>query len=564
VARDIEADAKINDKSGPGLKKFEENVRRTGKNVDKEFDRFGKSAGDSILKGIGAVSPKLAKSLAKGIGDSASLGAPLLISGLGAALPVLSGLIGSAVTGGAAGAGIIGGVALAARDPRVKDAGTTLASNLLATLSTDAESFIGPVLNSIDKIGQKFTQLRPLITSIFEGSSKFLEPLIDSALDFSESLLQGIDIAVGRAGPVMEALGNGIELLGSSIEGFFDNLSANAEGNAVVLDQAFKSVAGTITLLGQVLGGVTYIFEQFNAIMPLSLLGQLNDAFNDTADSGRRTQGGTFGAAEGVRRVGDAAATTEADMKLYNKALEDNARAAQASADANAALFSDATRVGEATDAASAAAKRNGKTLSENTAKGRANRDALSNLASAMNGYRANLEKSGASTSTVNNTMNTQRSRLVAVANSMGITGQKARDLANRLLGIPTKRDTKVNVNTAAASAAARNIREEIAQVKGKTVSITILTPGLTRAREAVNLRRELLLLNSGSGGSWHGFAGGEGSGRRVGGALSVTSNVAVNLDGRAFRDYTTQQIASDRNRTAFRNRVGRRDGGGR
>jgi len=109
------------------------------------------------------------------------------------------------------------------------------------------------------------------------------------------------------------------------------------------------------------------------------------------------------------------------------------------------------------------------------------------------------------------------------------------------------------------AAANARNVREEIAKVRSKTVSITILTPGLTRAREAANLRRELL-LNAEGGGSFQN-AGAGGLGRTGGPAFSVEATLQnqIFLDGKPFYAFTTGAIRSDRKRNAFRNRVGRR-----
>ena len=175
MARDIEANATIHDKSSEGLDKFSENVKKTGKKTQKEFERFGKSSGDSFIKSVGSVSPKLAGKIASSLGDGAKLGAPLILSaiggGLAAGLPAISGLIGAAVTGGAAGAGILGGVALAAQDSRVKAAGTQLGNNLLTGLQDRAGSFIQPVLGSIDILQDKFLETGDTIERIFQNSS---------------------------------------------------------------------------------------------------------------------------------------------------------------------------------------------------------------------------------------------------------------------------------------------------------------------------------------------------------------------------------------------------------
>src|ERR1044072_4616961 len=101
MARDIEASVKVKDDSKAGLDSVERRFRESGQKIEKEYDRFGKSAGDRIMRGVGAISPMLAKRLSSAFGDAASLGAPLPLSRIGAALPALSALVGAAGTGGA-------------------------------------------------------------------------------------------------------------------------------------------------------------------------------------------------------------------------------------------------------------------------------------------------------------------------------------------------------------------------------------------------------------------------------------------------------------------------------
>jgi hypothetical protein len=555
MARDIEADVKINDKSAPGLESVKRRVKRTNDDIKKEYDRFGKSTGEAILNGIGAVSPKLAASLAGGIGDAASLGAPLLIAGIAATAPIISGLVGAAVAGGAAGAGIIGGVALASRDARVKAAGTTLASNLLATLSTQASPFIEPVLHSIDKIGERFSQNGDKIEHIFANSARFVEPLADTFLDLGDNLISGLDTAIGRAGPVMAGLESGIEAVGSSIESFIDDVTANAGFNGQVLEDTLQAVAFTIEATGRSLKFLSDVFQIVDKVIPISPLTKLSHAFEDTDAAGRRSAGGTFGAAQGMQIAGDAAETSAADTKLYEKALQDNAKAAEDAASAQRSLFDDTTRVGEANDKASEAARKNGRTMSANTEKGRANREALSSLASAFNGYRGNLEKSGASAGRVNSVMSTQRSRLIAVAQSMGASSSRARRLADSLLGIKN-RSVKVTANTAQAQAEARNARQEIASIRGKSVTVTVRV----NDSQLRNVERRLARAGGANAAGADSFgAMAPGQTARTGGPLTVENTTNVVLDGRRIYSYTDKKIADERKRVAFRSKVGTR-----
>jgi hypothetical protein len=562
VARDIEADVKINDKSGPGLKSAEDNVRKTGKSINKEFEKFGTGVGDGLIKGIGKFSPKLAGKIASSLGDGAKLGAPLLLSGIAGALPALSTLIGAAVGVGGIGAGILAGVAVASRDARVKEAGTTLGTTLLSGLGDQAGSFVQPVLQGIEQIKSRFVELRPTIKSIFEGSSRFVAPLTDALLDVGQSLLEGIDTAIQNSGPAFDALTAGLSGTGEAIKGLIEDVTSNAEGNAATMTAVFDTLNGTITVLGATLGFISDLFAEFDKIAPLSLFTTLNELFGDTDEQARRTAGGLFGTADAMQGAGLSAELAEKSTQLYEKALKDNEQAALAAADANRSLFDDVTRVAEAEENAADAVKKNGRTLDEHTKKGRANRDALSRLASAYNTTRGNMEKAGKSADVVSGTLSTQRARLISVAGSMGITGRKAEDLADQLLGIKS-RNVTVTANTGKALTNAQAVKKEISSIQGKTVTIGLNVTGLTKAREAVNLRRELLMLSAGNGS--FGFAA-DGSGSRVGGArpVQVQSSVSVNLDGRPVRTIVTTAVERSAKEVAFRQRVGRRDDGRR
>jgi hypothetical protein len=560
MARDIEAEVKVKDSTGPGLKSAEENFKRTGKNIEKEYDRFGKSTGDKLIKGIGAVSPKIANALGLAVGDGARVGAPLLLAGIGAAAPLIGGLIGAAVTGGSAGLGIVGGVALAVRDARVKQAGTTLGTTLLSGLTDRAGSFIQPVLNSIDVMEDAFVRSGDRIRNIFSNSSRFVEPLARALAGLGENLLEGLDIAVGRAGPVMTELNRGIDGTGRAIKSFLDQVSASSEGNAAALRDTFEAINAVILVAGPLVRALSEIYGALDKIgLTGGLLQSVARLLDDTGESGRRSAAGTFGAAQGMQIAGDAAETAAEDTRLFEKALQDNARAAQEAARAQSSLFDDTTRVGAAMDDAAAAAKRNGKTLDANTSKGRANRTALSQLAGSMNNYRTNLEKTGASSTRVNGVLGTQRAAFIRVATQMTGNAAKARQLANQLLGIPAKRETKTNLLNAAKT------KREAREVKAATdaiprnipVNISVITRGLTAAREAVNLRREMLSLSR-SGGS---FSLAETGGGRVGGPSQIFGTVEnfISIDGTPFRRSISNQFRAYDARQRHRRRYGGR-----
>lgn len=558
MARDIEADAVINDKSAAGLAKFEGNIRKSNDKIKKDYDKFGKGTGDAILGAIGKVAPKLAGKLAEGIGDASKIGMPVLIGGIVAALPVLSGLIGAAVTGGAAGAGIIGGVALATRDSRVKEAGTQLGNNLLSGLTAKAGVFVQPVLQSIDLIEKKFAESGDAIEQIFAVTSKQVVPLVDAIGNATQSVIEGVAEAASNSGPVMQALNRGIEGSGEAVKSLLTDLSSNGEANALILDRAFSSLNGTITALGPTLNAITSTFAAVDKVLPLDGIFGLKRRFDELNEEGTAVGQWVDPAADGVIRVGASAEAAAKDAELYAKALEDNAKAAQAADQAQQGLFGAVTSAGAALDAAKKSAEENGRTLSANTEKGRENRDSLDRLASSFKAVRAQQEATGASASVLNGTIGRQRKAFYDVALSMTKSKSEARRLTDQLLGIPSPKP-KVTLNAAGAAQTAKNVRQEIASIRGKTVTVTV---NVNASRLAAVENRLARLQNAGYGAaglSFAQFAPGQTS--RTGGATTVNATLEnrISIDGAPFRSYTKRVVATEGKRAAFRNRVGTR-----
>lgn len=586
MARDVEVDVKVHDKTKPGLDAVERNFRRSGRNIEQEYERFGNRAGDRILGAIGSVAPKVAKGLAESVGTGAKIGAPVLISTLtgaaAVAAPVVAGLLGSAVAIGGVGAGIIGGATLAARDGRVRAAGIQLGNNLLLGLQDRAGSFIDPMLDSIDLLQDKFMESGDTIENIFKNSSRFVLPLTDALGDAGQSLLEGIDVAVENAGPVIDALAKGLRETGEQLKEFFGDVTRNAEGNAAILGATFDGLNSILDATGFVLGEVVGWFEAINRVIPLSVLASSNlltileeisdtqvwtiltsgvlqwaDALGLAEDAGRRSSGGSFGTAKAFQSVGLEAEEAEKSTKAYEKALRENEQAARDAANAQRSLFDDLTRVGQAEDDLKKAVRDNGKTLDAHTEKGRNNRQALSNMASAYNTVRDNMSKANKPAAEINSTLNTQRARLIEAGKQMGLTGSKARTLADQLLGIKP-RSVDVTVKTGKALTNAQAVKREISEIKGKTVTVTV---NVNASRLAAVENRLGRLERAGyfaEGGSFGLTAPGQTS--RTGGPVEVTSNVSVSLDGKPFRDVAVRAVQTNLERDRFRQKVGRRD----
>ena len=126
----------------------------------------------------------------------------------------------------------------------------------------------------------------------------------------------------------------------------------------------------------------------------------------------------------------------------------------------------------EAVDDLTKALKENGKTHDNSTEKGRANNEALDRLAEAAVGYKKAIVEAGTGTKEANRIQAEAKQKLIAAAVAMGYERGEAVKLADKILGIPKKADTKANVESAQAKRVIRELQTQIDRLHGKTVTV--------------------------------------------------------------------------------------------
>lgn len=235
---------------------------RASKRIGDERGRFttvGKTIGtDSSSSFVSGFGSKLGPGMADALSSSMmTAGIPAMI----ALSPTIGAVMSSAVAGGAAGVGIVGGVVMAARDPRVKEAGKSLGQFVMADLEKKTQAFIPATLDAIGKIRAGWSAMGPDLERIFR-SSHLIDPLVTGAISGGQKIVRGIADAVGHAGPAIDAFGRMFDGLGDATGRFFSTLSGDAEESASAIDDLTNSMVSlmdTATLIthyaAQIKGG---------------------------------------------------------------------------------------------------------------------------------------------------------------------------------------------------------------------------------------------------------------------------------------------------------------------
>ncbi|SCF06617.1 hypothetical protein [Micromonospora mirobrigensis] len=576
MARDVEIDVMLRDKTGPGVTSVERNLKRANEESKKSSSAIGKVVAD-YHKGFSKLgtaaarwansgnssSKKFVRGLVSGMDALASLGSSIggglskAISAAGPHVQVAMGavLVGAAVAaapaiagaivGGAALGGVVGGLIIASRDARVAGAFDNLKEEIGSGLQDAAKRFIPAALDAVNVARSAFRGMLPDLKRLFDVSATWVAPLTRSIGRAAQSMLSGITQAVTKAGPIIAAIGQGIEMIGKSVGNMFASLSDNGASMGLALKGVFILIASSIDNAGRALNFLVEAFEFFVNKIPGGK--KLLDGMKASQDGTKTSAYNLAGGFQALASDSNAAAAGITRLKEKADNLVDSNISLREAQIASRNAISEATET----------LKRNGKAHGDVTRKGRENESALLALATAFNSEATAGEKSGISAERASNKYHNNRAALIAMAEKAGYSKTQAARLAAQLLKIPNNVHTDINADTRAASAAVTSFQKRVNNLRGKTVTVTVRVqsngnhyiPGVGTQ-----------LKNAGTA-SWMDASGGNTT-SRVGGpreTVKLDNTVNVALDGAPFYAYTARAINESERRTAWRQKVGRR-----
>ncbi len=554
MARDVEFDTVAHDKTAPGLSSTERRFRETQRRIQREQQKSNQEFTKGFLGAVQAVSPRLATQLSGVFQAAGTAAGPVLAGGVAAAAPLIGASISGAIIGGV-GIGVAGiGVAIASQDVRVQAAADQLWSKFERRALKAAGVFVQPAIAGLGRLDKAADSID--LDRIFRDASRYVAPLVEGVSHFIESVGDGVEKLNAVAGPAVEIIANGIGLLGDEIERMFDSLSDNGIDAAVALKQVFDIAALAIRGVGMAINGLT---EAYGFLVKLGLFGrEAAVEYARLEANAKLAAGATQEVAGATGALGGILQTTEQSTESYADALKKSEENARNAAQANRDLFGATTSVGEAMDNARSAASRNGRTLDANTEKGRANRQALDQLAGALSRqYDATVAVNGVGQRSAQ-VAETNRRRFVQLAGQMGVSSGAANRLARSIGLVPTKREARIIAETKQAEARVKEVRSLLAQVRSKTVSVTVLVNESRRKKVENQLGRSG--RDFADTGTWAGAAAdGDRARTDAPSEISVESAVTVNLDGRPFRQMTARQINAHAKHQRWRDKVGSR-----
>jgi hypothetical protein len=384
------------------------NVRNFLPNPDRlkeEAAKAGAETGRGFYAGFirvsGALGPVLGATLA---------GASLVV------VPFLGAAIAATVVGAAGVGGVIGGLYLVRKDPRVQNAARDLALNIGQQLGQAAQPFVTETVAALAHLGTVAKTID--FGAILGDASKFVEPLERGIAIAVQRIAMGLQSAFRTAGPLIDQLALGIARVGDAIGSMFEAFSTHSAETTMAMQVLFDVIEGTVRFAT---GLLTLLADIFGIIIKLGGFGAKAQAEyialeagiksatsatweqNSATDASLKSMDGASAAAallakneaglkgahdsvtasqraltDSIDQVTGANSRAELTAKALKQAQDNLYSAAIAGVDANEAYQ-------KSWDSLSKSVSANGHSLKMNTDAGRANRDALEELLTKSN-----------------------------------------------------------------------------------------------------------------------------------------------------------------------------------
>lgn len=251
-----------------GDKSLLKSIRKDKRDL-RQFESLAKEI-TPALPDVGKVGVQAGTSFAASFGKSAATGieaggpyVAAAVAGIAvASAPILGAAIAAAVVGGVGVGGIVGGIMLAANDPRVQSAGAQLGQELAAEFGESAEPFVGPILHGLARIRAEGKSTASDLAPVFAKLAPHIDTLVDGLIRAEQGIKRGVIGILGDedTADTIDAIANGVADIGDAIGDFLDDMDPQAAED--FFTSVLASTADLIRALGMVVNVLSTVYEE--------------------------------------------------------------------------------------------------------------------------------------------------------------------------------------------------------------------------------------------------------------------------------------------------------------
>lgn len=270
-----------------------------------------------------------------------------LVAMVVAAAPGLGAILAGGIVGATGAGGLIGGIAAAAQDPQVKEAGTRFAESMSDSFANLGQAFVVPTASALDELAEHLDKtFRGPLSGAMGSLAREIAPLTHGFEGLIDKTVPGLVKGLGAAEKVLRVLGDELPGLGTDISQMFSTLADSSDG-AVMGMKTLIDVTGDVLIWtgnliaffadlyeagvkfgAGVTGALEDILNWLQVVSPAAgilagWIGQLNNHFEDTESSVHKVAGAAEGFSGGLKGVATSAEKAALELKGLGDAIDD-------------------------------------------------------------------------------------------------------------------------------------------------------------------------------------------------------------------------------------------------
>jgi hypothetical protein len=191
-----------------------------------------------------------------------------LAAGIGVGIAAIAPLVGAGIAGALIGGvgvgGVIGGLVLAAKDPRVVTAASAVGNRIKARLLLGAGAFVQPTIDGIEDIDRALNNVD--LEGMLRRASRFVPILTSGVSSAIASMGGGLEDVIRSAEPVIRAFSHSIAQIGEAVGGGFTLLAQDADEGASALDDLTTAVTKTIDVAFGLIHALAVVKGAFDSV----------------------------------------------------------------------------------------------------------------------------------------------------------------------------------------------------------------------------------------------------------------------------------------------------------
>jgi hypothetical protein len=313
------------------LKLFESLAAELAPPAQEAGSQVGDALASGLWRGFGV---SLGALKGPGIGAVAGLAALLV--------PTIGATIGAAVLTGIGAAGVAGGIAAAAQDSRVKEAGADLAATIADAFATAGEPMVAPTIAAIKVLKTEGSTAIAELGKAFQVVAPEMVPLAKGLTGLVHEFVPGLTKGLEASKPLLLVLAKELPQIGSALGDFFAAVSEDSDGAVIALKWLLNLTEDIIITTGEWIGWLERAYEKSiqasrvigagleEAFGWIPLLGDAisstNADLNEMIRTGQTIRGGKLHAeefADGIDDVGDSAKDATKQLDEMKHAMDE-------------------------------------------------------------------------------------------------------------------------------------------------------------------------------------------------------------------------------------------------